>query len=138
AGAGAGEEVGLVILDTLGELASAYEVADVAFVGGSLIPHGGQNLLEPAGWGVPALFGPHMGNFREAVEWILRAGGGLQISRKEGLSEALASLLGDSSRAREMGGRAAAVVRAHRGALERSLALVEAWLGPSGAGGGTS
>jgi len=76
----------VLLLDTVGELPSAYAAADLAFVGGSLVPKGGHNVLEPAWHGVPTVVGPHMENFREIADVFLGAGGLLQVSGEEELS----------------------------------------------------
>ena len=91
---GGGEAGGEVLLgDTMGELERLYEAADIAFVGGSLIPHGGQNILEPAARGKPVVFGPSMENFPSAGELLLTAGAAVRIGGADELSEALAGFL---------------------------------------------
>jgi len=117
-GEGAGNaEVFLV--DTLGELRLFYAACDVAFVGGSLVPVGGHNVLEPALAGVPVLFGPHMFNFAEAGRRLLEAGGALQVADAEELARRVGELLQDTARAKRMGGKGRAFVEAGRGALGR-------------------
>ena len=92
----------IVLLDTIGELASVYSLASVAFVGGSLIPAGGHNPLEPAQFGVPIVMGPHYANFRAILD-DLRAHNALRIAAKEELAAALIDLLRDRSAAEAMG-----------------------------------
>ena len=101
----------IVLLDTIGELASVYSLAAVAFVGGSLIPAGGHNPLEPAQFGVPIVMGPHYANFRAITEDLL-AHHALRIATKEDLAATLIDLLQNSDAAEAMGERARQVFRA--------------------------
>jgi 3-deoxy-D-manno-octulosonic-acid transferase len=122
---GAAAATDVVLLDTLGELAQAYGLARVVFVGGSLAPKGGHNILEPAVLGRPVIVGPHMDNFRE-IEATFRAAGALvQIEDADGLARELLSLLTDETRNREVGERGRAVVERNRGALARTVAALE-------------
>ena len=124
----------VLVLDTLGELASLYGAATVAFVGGSLVPWGGQNPLEAAARGVPVLFGPHMENFQEAATLLkapgeggppaaLKVAGPLADSGRR-LAEVVGRVLEAPGLARAMGEQGARVVAAHAGALERNLDLI--------------
>jgi 3-deoxy-D-manno-octulosonic-acid transferase len=126
-GHGVGATDGLLV-DTIGQLGALYTVARVAFVGGSLVPIGGHNLLEPAACGVPVLFGPHTDNVREPARALLDAGAGVQVPDGDALGRHVAELLGDDERRETMGRRAEEVVRRNRGALDRTLALVESLL----------
>lgn len=119
-GKGAWEEPALLV-DEVGWLMRLYGRATVVYVGGSLIPHGGQNLLEPAAWGLPALFGPHMFNFKEIVVQALDADAGIQIQDENELTDQARRLLADEETRTAMGARALAVVQANAGALERTL-----------------
>jgi 3-deoxy-D-manno-octulosonic-acid transferase len=110
----------IVLLDTIGELASVYSLASVAFVGGSLIPAGGHNPLEPAQFGVPIVMGPHYANFR-AVTCDLVARNALRIAAKEELAAALIDLLRDRSAAEAMGLRAKEVFDRQAGATDRCV-----------------
>jgi 3-deoxy-D-manno-octulosonic-acid transferase len=132
----------VLVLDTLGELASLYGAATVAFVGGSLVPWGGQNPLEPAARGVPVLFGSHMQNFQEAATLLkalgeggtpaaLEVAGPLQGAGGK-LVKAVGRLLEDPGLARAMGEQGQKVVRAHAGALERNLELIAEFLAGEG------
>jgi 3-deoxy-D-manno-octulosonic-acid transferase len=130
---GTGTDV--VIIDTLGELSRLYAAADLVFVGGSLIPHGGQNILEPASLGKPVLFGPHVQNFQESVERLLAARGAVQVADAGELEARLRELLADPAGARALGARALAAIEAAKGATDRTLAVLEELLsGPSPAG----
>ena len=123
----------VILLDTVGELAELYRVADVVYVGGSLVPTGGHNMLEPALRGKPVLFGPHTENFRESAELLLAAGGAEVVRDGDGLEAAIAALLADDPRARAMGERGRAAVLDRQGGVQATLALVERFLVPSDA-----
>lgn len=117
----------VVVVDTFGELSRLYGAADVAFVGGSLIPHGGQNPLEPAAMGVAPVFGPHMSNFREASEALLGENGAFMAESEEELLEVFNKLLEDGETRENAGQAARAVVERNKGAtgktFERIMAL---------------
>lgn len=115
----------LLLLDGIGELAGLYAGAAVAFVGGSLAPRGGHNLVEPAQARCAPLFGPHTENNREIAEWLLAAGGARRVADARELAAAAAESLRDPALAAARGERAAAALAPHRGAAERSLALIE-------------
>ncbi|MDH5478331.1 MAG: 3-deoxy-D-manno-octulosonic acid transferase [Nitrospinota bacterium] len=104
------------VVDTFGELNRIYAIADVAFVGGSLISHGGQNPLEPAGRGVPTLFGPDMSNFQEASAALVEAHGAFFATTEEEITRKLDSLLEDERQREEAGMAAKKVVQANMGA----------------------
>lgn len=123
----------VVLLDTIGELASAYSLAAVAFVGGSLVPAGGHNPLEPAQFGVPIVTGPNYANFRAMVD-ELRAHNALQISTREELGGTLAELLRDGASAWAMGERAREVFAQQAGATARSVNALKELLGGTEAG----
>jgi 3-deoxy-D-manno-octulosonic-acid transferase len=111
--------------DTMGELLVFYGAADVAFVGGSLMPVGGHNVLEPALLGLPVLFGPHMSNFAEASQALLAAGAAWQVPDAAELAAKAQCLLADPARRRAMGRQGRAVVEENRGALARLLEGIE-------------
>jgi 3-deoxy-D-manno-octulosonic-acid transferase len=126
---GAGAE-SIIVLDTVGELAQLYSIGDVVFVGGSLIPLGGHNMLEPALRGKPVLYGPHTANFREAAA-ILLAGGGGQVVRDAGeLADALRVLLDDPTRRARAGAKAREAAASRHGASRATLDLVARYLRP--------
>ncbi|HEX9192117.1 MAG TPA: 3-deoxy-D-manno-octulosonic acid transferase [Candidatus Deferrimicrobiaceae bacterium] len=122
----------VVLLDSVGELAGAYAAADLAFVGGSLVPKGGHNVLEPAGHGVPTLVGPHMENFREIAATFLSAGALLQVSGEGELAERFARFAGDPKAFRETGRRARELFESFHGASERNARVVLAAIGRGG------
>lgn len=117
------EDGDVLLLDTLGELASLYGVARAAFVGGSLVPVGGHNLLEPLQAGCPVLFGPHVGNARESARLLLETGAGRQVSDARALAAGLADALRDDRRAGVAAGQLA--LEPHRAAVDRTLALID-------------
>ena len=120
---------GVVLLDSVGELARGYRHARVAFVGGSLVPHGGQNLLEPAASGVPVLFGPHVANFRDAEEVLIAGGGGRRVG-PEGLTEEIMKLVLDEGNRSQVASAARSAVARGEGATRRTLHLLRPWLAP--------
>ena len=116
--------VDIVVLDTIGELATLYQVATVVFVGGSLVATGGHNVLEPAVFGKPIIFGPHMENFFEIADAFVTNGGGVQITGEHELEEAFISLMGDPVRRARLGAAARALVEANRGAKDKSVTVL--------------
>lgn len=121
----------VVLIDTMGELKQLYRAADVAFVGGSLIPHGGQSVMEPAGLGLPAVYGPHMANFAEAVAILKAADGGVMLERGAAdLPAALEKLLADPAAAKALGGRAREAFLKRQGAAARCVEYLSALLPP--------
>jgi 3-deoxy-D-manno-octulosonic-acid transferase len=124
----------VVVLDTIGELARLYQLATAVFVGGSLVDAGGHNILEPAMFGKPIVFGPHMSNFAEIADEFLRNKAALQVHSTPELGETLVSLVGDAVRRASLGAAARALVESNRGAKARTLAVVQDLLparGPS-------
>ena len=121
-----GEPPPVVLLDTIGELGAAWGLADVAFVGGSLFPgRGGQNMIEPAAYGVSVLFGPHTANFRETVEQLLSRGAARRVADADGLARALIDDLDDPEAASVRGETARAFVLAQDGASSRTFAEID-------------
>jgi 3-deoxy-D-manno-octulosonic-acid transferase len=114
----------VVILDTIGELAQVYQIATAVFVGGSLVDTGGHNILEPAVFGKPIVFGPHMQNFKEIAEAFIAHDAAVQIPSARALEEALLALLTDSVRRARLGAAARALVESNRGAKEKSLTVI--------------
>ena len=131
AGAGPGTAAPVVIIDTLGELARIYRISDVVFVGGSLIPHGGQNMLEPAALGKPTVFGPNVKNFQAIADALLAEGAAKQIPGVEGLEAALGHPLRHRAEGAQMGERARAFVEKHRGAAKRTAEVLGEVIGQS-------
>jgi len=121
-----------VILDTIGELAQLYQVATVVFVGGSLVSAGGHNILEPALFGKPIVFGPHMENFAEIAAAFLANGAAVQVRSDRELHEAIVSLMYDPVRRARLGAAARALVETNRGAKNKTLAIIAGLLAPDG------
>jgi 3-deoxy-D-manno-octulosonic-acid transferase len=120
----------VVVLDTIGELAQLYQVATVVFVGGSLVDSGGHNILEPAVFGKPIVFGPYMQNFAEIAQTFLENGAAIQVRTGRELEPALVGLLGDPVRRARLGAAARALVEANRGARVKTLAAIAQLLPP--------
>jgi len=118
----------VVILDTIGELARAYRLATLVFVGGSFTTRGGQNILEPAAQGRPVLFGPHMENFRDSVQ-VLVGRGGIQVNDPDHLYRVLGELLSRPDTIASLGELARAAVRQISGASARNVDQIERLLG---------
>ena len=114
-------EADVMILDTLGELASIYSAADLVFMGGSLATWGGHNLIEPAAEGKPVVFGPHMSNFQEIASSFLEAAAAIQVSGREELHEVLLRLLKEEGLRQDLGERARKLVEANRGAGKKTM-----------------
>jgi 3-deoxy-D-manno-octulosonic-acid transferase len=114
----------IILLDTIGELASVYSISAVAFVGGSLFPAGGHNPLEPAQFGVPIVMGPHYANFRAITEDLI-AHDAIRIAPEEELAGALVDLLSDQAMAVALGERAKRVFDAQAGATECAVRAIE-------------
>jgi 3-deoxy-D-manno-octulosonic-acid transferase len=122
-------DVTVVLLDSIGELASLYRLADGAFVGGSLVPSGGHNILEPAAFGKIPVFGPSMENFAEIASRFVAAGAAIQVESPEDAGVAWIELLRNSERRNKMGENAKHLVDSSRGATDRALAEISKFLG---------
>jgi 3-deoxy-D-manno-octulosonic-acid transferase len=118
----------VVVLDTVGELAPLYQLAEVVFVGGSLVPTGGHNMLEPALRSKPVLFGPYTSNFRESAELLIEAGGARRVADAAGLESALRELLEKREVARAMGEAGYQAVVRRQGGVRATLELVARYL----------
>jgi 3-deoxy-D-manno-octulosonic-acid transferase len=110
----------VVIVDRMGGLFQIYSLASVVFMGGSLVPKGGQNILEPAAWGKPVLFGPSMEDFREARDILVRCGGGIEVRTYRDLSRRVIEALSDLEQTRAVGARARTEVLKHAGSARRN------------------
>lgn len=115
----------VILVDTLGELAQFYAAADVAFVGGSLVPIGGHNLLEPAALGLPILTGPHNSNSAEIAQLLIASGAARIVHDASELAASLTALLGDPAERNRIGTIGRECVHSNRGALEKLLELIE-------------
>ncbi len=119
-----------VILDTIGELAQLYQIATAVFVGGSLVPLGGHNILEPAVHGKPIVFGPHMENFAEIASAFLSNGAAVQVRTPRDLEDVVVELMADPVRRARLGAAARALVDANRGAKDTTLRVLAELLPP--------
>jgi 3-deoxy-D-manno-octulosonic-acid transferase len=115
----------VLLLDTIGELAAMFEYATVVFMGGSLVPKGGHNVLEPARYRKPIVFGPHMENFRDITRLFLEAEAGIQIQNATELAPAIRNLLANRDHSAELGRRARAIVEQNTGATDRVLEFLQ-------------
>ena len=115
---------GVILLDAVGPLQHCYALGFAAFVGGSLVPVGGHNVLEPARAGRPIIVGPYTENARDVVDRLIAGGGALRVSNGESLTWGFGGLLGEPERAVEMGRRARALVETGRGAVEQHLKII--------------
>ncbi len=114
----------VVLGDSMGELFAYYCACDVAFIGGSLLPLGGQNLLEACAVGKPVVIGPHTFNFAEATRLAVDAGAAIQVADAAQLGDVLAELLDDPVRRARMGEAGRTLMLQHQGAAARTLALL--------------
>lgn len=117
-----------IILDVMGELKYLYKLADIVFIGGSLVPHGGQNPIEPAVFAKPIIFGPHMENFKTIAGIFIDCGAALQVRDKEMLRKELDNLLGDPGRMASLGEKAEEIVRINRGATGKLIGIIGPYL----------
>jgi 3-deoxy-D-manno-octulosonic-acid transferase len=118
----------ILLLDTIGELAGIFALADLVFMGGSLVATGGHNLVEPAFWSKPILFGPHMENFCDVSALFLHAGAAVQVASASELAAVACDLLRDPQRSRRLGDAAKEILVRESGATERILERLRPWL----------
>ena len=118
-------QLSILILDTIGQLRSIYGLADLVFVGGSLVPRGGHNPIEPACLGKPILFGPWLFNFQAIADAFLEKGAAILVKDKEDLEAQSLRLLGDPSKRKELGAKAKEVVELSLGATKRNVDFVK-------------
>jgi len=116
------------ILNTLGELSRVYGLADVAYVGGSLASIGGHNLLEPAFFGIPVLFGPYTYNFATMSQLMIKCGGGKMVADESELFHVMVELLSQKSKREQIGKRAEEFVKQNQGALDRVMGILESYI----------
>ena len=118
----------IILMDTIGELSRAFSSAAIAFIGGSLVPSGGHNMLEPAYWSKPIIFGPHMDNFPIAGEF-LNTGAALEVKNAEDISGVIIELLENKDRALNMGKNARAIIDKNTGAVKKAVELIRRNIG---------
>ena len=126
------ENADVLLLDSIGELAGLYSLADTVFVGGSLVPAGGHNILEPAWFSKPPVFGSSMENFSEMAAQFLAAHAGIQVSSGPQLGKVWVQMIEETSLREQMGKAAQELSDRNRGATERSLERLTALLRTSG------
>ncbi|RLC28528.1 MAG: 3-deoxy-D-manno-octulosonic acid transferase, partial [Deltaproteobacteria bacterium] len=114
----------VVVVDTMGELMATYSIASIAFCGGSLVPLGGQNILEAAVWGIPVLFGPSMEDFLDARALLCASGGGIQVTDGRDLAEKILYYLSRPDRAAQAGRLARRAVAANSRAAEKHAGVI--------------
>jgi 3-deoxy-D-manno-octulosonic-acid transferase len=119
-----------VVLDTIGELAEVYQIATVVFVGGSLVPAGGHNILEPALFGKPIVIGRYMENFAEIAEAFVSNDAAIQVHSDRDLDEVIVTLMGDPVRRARLGAAARALIEANRGAKDKTMAVITSLVPP--------
>jgi len=115
------QDYSVILLNTIGELFSIYSIADVAFVGGSLVPLGGHNILEPAIWGVPVIFGLYIDDFKFAASCLIQSGGGIMVENEDELYQSFSRLLKDEKLRKNLGQKGKEAVEKQRGAAEQTV-----------------
>ncbi len=123
-----GKRLDVIIIDTIGLLKKLYAIADIAFIGGSLVNCGGHNPLEPAAFSKPIIFGHDMSDFRDISRMLLDAGGAVRVKDAKDLYNALVSLMENDKRALEMGKNALGVLTANKGAVEKTIKVIKPYL----------
>lgn len=118
----------VILLDTMGELPKVFSEVAIAFIGGSLVPLGGHNVMEPAYWSKPVIFGPHMDNFPIARDF-LESNAALEVKDSKDIADAVTDLLDNHEKAEQLGQNAKAVVDRNTGAVEKALELVRGYIG---------
>lgn len=121
---GISEDIDAVVADRIGILRKLYALADIAFVGGSLVKYGGHNPIEPAAFAKPVLFGPDMSSFREISRLFLERGGAIEVQNAQSLYRTMLELLSDRKKAENIGCRAAEISSANKGAVEKTMCRV--------------
>ncbi len=124
----AGQAVQVILLDSLGELAAVYAMADIVFIGGSLVPVGGHNILEPALFGKPIVVGPHMSNFQAIIQEFKTKDAIIQLHSPNELEQVFHNLIQDPNRRRTLGENARAVLNTNGGATRRTVAAIAPYL----------
>jgi 3-deoxy-D-manno-octulosonic-acid transferase len=118
----------VLILNTIGELGRFYGIGEISFVGGSLVAEGGHNLLEPASFGRPVLFGPHTDDFAVMSQLLVESGGGEVVKDADALFETMRSLLTDKALSQSMGKKASGFVEMNKGALKRVMGCLDSYV----------
>ncbi len=127
-----------LLIDSMGEMMDLYSISDIAFVGGSLAPVGGHNLLEPASCGIPFIFGPQMANFREISEFVIHYGAGVQINSAEEFTKVLQEMIQSEELRLVIGNNGLKLMRDKGGAVERHIEMISGFLPESDGSGSAS
>ncbi len=114
----------IILIDTLGELSAVWGLADIAFVGGSFAPRGGQNMIEPAGYGAAVTFGPGVWNFKDTVDHLLACGGAVQVATQDELEKQIDALIRDADLRRKLGEAARQFVLSQHGATAKTIQIL--------------
>jgi len=122
------EKFDVIVVDVIGILKRLYAIADVAFVGGSLVDLGGHNPLEPSAFSKPVIFGQYMSAFANISQMLVDSGGAVQVENTNSIHETIVDILSDSDKARNMGKKAFRVFKANKGAVEKTLKIIESQL----------
>ena len=122
------QDIEVVLVDSIGELQKIFPLAKIAFVGGSLVPAGGHNMLEPASMGLPVLSGPAFQNFLEIAELLEKSGAMQVVNDRDSLVEALSGLMDDERLRESMGEKGRQVVKTHSGASQKTIKHIQAML----------
>ncbi len=123
---GADSDADIVIVDTIGDLLRIYRQSRVAFVGGSLAPYGGQNILEPLFFATPVLFGPFIENFRDIAQRVIERNAGMMVQNADELTNKITMLLNDGNLRREMGENARLVIDEQQQAMKKTVERIMA------------
>jgi 3-deoxy-D-manno-octulosonic-acid transferase len=118
------EEVDIVVVDTMGDLMGIYEKSKLAFVGGSLAPYGGQNILEPLFFATPVIFGPHMENFKDIADMVLSHKAGIMVQSGDDLYTGIKSILSDDSIQKEMGNAGKTIIQQQQNVMKRTVDVI--------------
>ncbi|MEW6027696.1 MAG: glycosyltransferase N-terminal domain-containing protein, partial [Planctomycetota bacterium] len=120
----------VILLDTLGELNKVYQIADIVFVGGSMVQRGGQSILEPAAAGKPVIFGPDMSNFQDIADQLIKEEAAISVQDKPALSQALLSLINEPQRRSQIGAKARTVISRYQGATDKNMEFISKLVDP--------
>jgi 3-deoxy-D-manno-octulosonic-acid transferase len=126
---GQGAEV--ILLDTMGELENLYSISEIAFVGGSLVPTGGHNILEPASYGIPVLFGPYIDNFKPSSDLLLKFEGGIMVKDAEELYQKMSELLEDDALRKKIGENGKQALLSQTGTSDQTVQLLLKLISPN-------
>jgi len=121
----------IILLDTLGELNNVYQIADIVFVGGSLVQRGGQSILEPAAAGKSMVFGPDMSNFQDIADRLVKEGAAISVADKSGLHQTLLSLLEEPARRNQIGAKAKDIISRYQGATAQNMEFIRKLVDPA-------